>query len=69
MLKLVDIRSPVKGNLSASQKVSRKYRKAYMRKLKAREFSKLRAIIPATAKKEKVSKVRKVFFIKKTLKN
>jgi len=39
------------------QKVSQKYRKAYLRKLRKQEYSKLRAMVPSIADKQKVSKV------------
>lgn len=49
-------RSPL-APVSAGQRVTRKYRKAYIRKLKQKEYKKLQAIVPNLAKKEKVSKV------------
>ena len=53
-------RSPL-APISAGQRVTRKYRKAYIRKLKQKEYKKLQAIVPNLAKKEKVSKVRSLY--------
>ena len=41
----------------ASQRVVRRYRKAKLRRIQRREYLKLRAIVPAVAKEDKVSKV------------
>lgn len=38
--------------------VAKKYRRAYLRKIRRKEYRKLKAVVPAVAHKEKVSKVR-----------
>ena len=44
--------------------VAKKYRRAYLRKIRRKEYRKLKAVVPAVARQEKVSKVsRWVFFI------
>ncbi|XP_064634675.1 uncharacterized protein LOC135492258 [Lineus longissimus] len=47
----------IKRELSASQKVSKKYLKAHMKRLHKKEYRKLREMVPAVAHKDKVSKV------------
>ena len=38
--------------------VAKKYRRAYLRKIRRKEYRKLKAVVPAVAHQEKVSKVR-----------
>jgi len=38
--------------------VAKKYRRAYLRKIRRKEYRKLKAVVPSVAHKEKVSKVR-----------
>jgi hypothetical protein len=59
MLRVTEKQRPgcVKRELSASQKVSKKYLKAHMKRLHKKEYRKLREMVPAVAHKEKVSKV------------
>ena len=61
MLKITSCQPAPRRQLTAGQRVSTKYRKAYLRKLRRREYSKLRAMVPAVAAKDKVSKVGTVF--------
>ena len=43
---------------SNCQRVARRVRKAYLRKIRQMEYRKLQAIVPAVASKDKVAKVR-----------
>ncbi len=58
MLRLTEKVSSPRQVLSAGQKVSRKYRLAQkQKKIRKREYKKLKAIVPTIAKKNNVSKV------------
>ena len=56
MYKLTTPRPPM---MSTGQRISKKYKKAYLRKLQRKEFNRLKRVIPSVAEQaeEEVSKV------------
>ncbi|CAH1803179.1 unnamed protein product, partial [Owenia fusiformis] len=57
MIKITERKQTTGLELYPGQKVSRKYRQQYLRKLRRKEYGKLQASVPAVALMEKVSKV------------
>ena len=57
MMQKIQVAGERKHDVDYGKKVSQKYRKAYLRRLRRKEYLKLRAILPSISKKEKVSKV------------
>ena len=57
MLKLMPGDDGRRPHTTAGQRVARKYRKAAQRRLRRKEYTKLRAMVPSVAARDKVSKV------------